>query len=87
MFHGNNNRSVNHRSTTLGADDYYGPPAPGQTWSTYEAMMSLPIPVVAGTIGAVALLNPVVALGMGAVWLWNTGGSTAHTNNPTTEGG
>jgi hypothetical protein len=71
----------------LSQEEYYGPPAPGQSWSTYEAIMSMPIVAKIGVVGAVALVNPIVALGVGAVWLWNTGGSTAHTNKPTQQGG
>lgn len=86
MFHGNDNRSRNHKSTNLGAEDYYGPPAPGQSWGTYESIMHIPIAAKIGVVGVVALVNPIVAVGVGLAWLLapQTG---AHSNKPTTQGG
>ena len=52
----------------LGADDFYGPPRPGQTDQAYQAQMS---PVLAAVgIGALSLaINPLVGAVAGVAWL------------------
>jgi hypothetical protein len=49
----------------LGAD-FYGPPRQGQTDEAYQSQMS---PVVAVSIGAIALVNPFVGLAVGIGYL------------------
>lgn len=46
----------------LGADSY-GPPAPGQTYSDYQAQMSAPVALGIGS--ALAFVNPIVGLAVG----------------------
>ena len=51
----------------LGAD-FYGPPAPGQTDQEYQSQMS---PAAVIGIGALAAINPLIGLAVGAAYLFS----------------
>lgn len=48
-------------------EDFFGPPQQGQTDAEFQAKMQT-VAVVAG-VGALALVNPVIAVGAGLTWL------------------
>jgi hypothetical protein len=67
------------------AQPYFGPPAPGQSWQTYETSMAAPLAVGAGVIAA-SMVHPLLglAVGLGAMVY---GGSTMHQRKPGQQGG
>ena len=63
-------------------EEYFGPPAPGQTWAEYESQMSALVP-----IGAVLMVvNPLVGAAVLLGGLLQSGGPS-HTNKPKIQGG
>lgn len=72
------------RQKGLSADDYYGPPRPGQSFVQYESFMKLPI------IGGAVIVGTLIAGPVGAIvggiggWLFSEGN---HNNKPKTQGG
>lgn len=70
----------------LAANEYYGPPRPGQSYQAYNEYMSIPIAGGVGIIAALAI-HPVVGIAAGvATWLLSGSGSS-HSNKPTQQGG
>lgn len=67
----------------LGAgEQYFGPPAPGQSWGEYENQMSALIP-----IGAVLMVaNPIVGAAVVLSGLFMSSGPS-HANKPKIQGG
>lgn len=49
----------------LGADEYYGPPRPGQSFTQYQSFMELPIAAGGAIVGAL-LFGPIGAIVGGA---------------------
>lgn len=71
--------SYSYSQSGLGAEDFYGPPQPGQTDAQYQQQMS---PAIAVTgIAALSLVNPLVGLVAGAAWLM----SSTHTKTRKSE--
>lgn len=68
----------------LGADAYYGPPRPGQSFTQYQSFMELPIAAGGAVVGAL-LFGPIGAIVGGAgSWLM---ASSRHQNKPKVQGG
>lgn len=67
----------------LGAD-YYGPPAPGQSFAQYQSFMELPIAAGGAVVGAM-VAGPIGAI-VGGVGSWLVA-SLRHTNKPKVQGG
>jgi len=67
-------------------EDYYGPPAPGQTWNQYETFMSAPIATMGGAAIGALVAGPVGAI-VGGIGSWLLNDSTRHMNKPKTQGG
>lgn len=72
----------------LQAEEYYGPPNPGQSFTQYNTFMSTPI--VIGMSGAAigALIAGPVGAVVGGIGSWLLSGSSErHTSKPKTQGG
>lgn len=70
----------------LGADAFYGPPKPGQTWTEFQTASELAVAAGGAAIGLV-VAGPIGAI-VGGVGSWLlSGGSTRHTNKPKVQGG
>lgn len=72
----------------VGAEEFYGPIQPGQTWNAYQAFMEMPIAVGAsGAVVGAMVAGPIGAI-VGGVGSWLlSGGSKRHTNKPKVQGG
>lgn len=69
----------------LHAEEYYGPPRPGQSFAQYESYMSMKNVAIGGGVVALAIINPVIGIAAGIGWLLS--GPDKVKSKPLTQGG
>jgi hypothetical protein len=69
----------------LNAEEYYGPPRPGQSYQMYNEYMSMKNVAIGGGIVALAVINPIVGIAAGIGWLLS--GPETTKSKPMTQGG
>lgn len=69
----------------MNAEEYYGPPRPGQSFAQYESYMSMKNITLGSGIIALTVINPVIGAVVGIGWLLS--GPEKIKSKPTTQGG
>jgi hypothetical protein len=70
----------------LNAEEYYGPPRGGQSFSQYNSFMSMPVASIGAGVATAMLINPIVGIGVASA-IWLLGGESSHSNKPKVQGG